>query len=180
MITKAYVFMIIYHAVTSCKPVNAPAPTNDQANPTPDQSRAVDTAFLALQKGANQAPSGRAIDLYAIRASFRNDISPPEIDQLPCQYFKQGNPFPIPPVKGGPPLALPGPLQNYYAGQWNGSKEFRFKVSAYNRIYRDPGIPSWLLTPPTTRVNEYVTKLYDVTILNPTQQTCTISAKVLN
>jgi hypothetical protein len=125
-------------------------------------------------------PTGRAVDLYAIRANAANGFVPPEIDKLPCPFFRQGAAFKIPAIQGGPPIALPGPLQNHYAGVWNGSDQYRFKVSAYNRIYRDPGIPDWLLTTPTSRAIEYVSKLFDVTVLRPTQANCTISAKALN
>lgn len=128
----------------------------------------------------DKQPTGRAVDLYAIRASAGKGFVPPALDKLPCPFFRQGSAFSIPAVRGGPPLPLPGPLQNHYSGDWNGLQEFRFKVSAYNRLYSDPGIPNWLLTPPTSRAIEYVTKLFNVTVTNPTQANCTISARALN
>jgi hypothetical protein len=165
-------------AMSSCAPVNKtnlnPAPKSEElsASDAPGSSSSVTAA-------AN-APTGRFVDLYAIRASSAKGFVPPEIDKLPCPFFKQGAPFQIPAVPGGPPIALPGPLQNHYSGFWNGLDQYHFKVSAYNRLYRDPGIPDWLLSAPTVRAIEYVSKLFDVTINNPTKATCSISARPLN
>jgi hypothetical protein len=124
--------------------------------------------------------SGRQVDLYAIRAGNAKIFLPPEFDKLPCAYFRQGPEFEIPPPPGGPPLALRGPVQNFYSGRWGRETEYSFKLSVYKRIYRDPGIPDWLPSPPTTRVKEYVLKLYDVVVSSPTSESCRISAVALN
>jgi hypothetical protein len=129
---------------------------------------------------ATITPTGRAVDLFAIRASVGGGFVPPDIDKLPCPYFRQGPAFQIPAIQGGPPIPLPGPIQNYYSGSWNGIDQYRLKVSAYNRLYRDKGIPDWILTMPQSRAVDYVPKLFDVTILRPTKSDCAISASLLN
>ena len=123
---------------------------------------------------------GRQIDLYAIRAGGAKVFLPPEFDKLPCGYFRQGPEFEIPPIPGGPPLAIRGPVQNFYSGNWVREAEYSFKLSVYKRIYRDPGIPDWLSSPPTTRTQEYVLKLFDVVVSAPTSDSCRISARALN
>ncbi len=124
--------------------------------------------------------SGRQVDLYSIRAGNAQVFLPPEFDKLPCAYFRQGPQFEIPPIPGGPPLPMQGPVQNFYAGQWTKETEYSFKLSVYKRIYRDPGIPDWLSTAPTSRVSEYVLRLFDVVISSPTTSNCSISARALN
>lgn len=123
---------------------------------------------------------GRQVDLYAIRAGNAKVFLPPEFDKLPCSYFRQGPEFEIPPIPGGPPLSIRGPVQNFYSGNWVRESEYSFKLSVYKRIYRDPGIPDWLSSPPTTRTQEYVLKLFDAVVSAPTSEGCRISARPLN
>lgn len=172
------VWMIHVTLVVSCAPVKTSKP--DKSQP----SDSLPVSDLPPETGSVSSmttqPTGRSVDLYAIRAGLTKGFIPPDIDKLPCSFLRQGSPFTIPAVAGGPPLALPGPLQNNYSGVWNGLQELRFKVSAYNRIYHNPGIPDWLLTKPTSRTIEYVIKLYDVVVTNPTQQNCSIAGRKLN
>jgi len=146
------------------------SPGDDAANIASESDSAISAVNL----------SGRHVDLYVIRAGNAQVFLPPDFDKLPCGYFKQGPEFQVPPVPGGPPISLRGPVQNFYSGKWVRETEYTFKLSVYKRIYRDPGIPDWLPNPPTTRVTEYVLKLFDVTISSPSTAGCRIFARPLN
>ena len=135
---------------------------------------------FGLSASVAEALSGRQIDLYAIRSGKGQSEVPPDMDKLPCSYFKQGPAFNIPAVSGGPPLALQGPVQNNYSGVWGLQADYTFKFSVYKRIYHDAGIPDWLANPPTSRNQEYVIKLFLVTISAPNTASCKISARAIN
>ena len=138
------------------------------------------TISFGLSASVAEALSGRQIDLYAIRAGKGPSVVPPDMDKLPCSYFKQGPAFSIPAVPGGSPLALQGPVQNNYSGVWGIRSDYTFKLSVYKRIYHDAGIADWLVNPPTARSQEYVVKLFLVTISAPNTASCKISAKAIN
>ena len=171
--------------LVACAPVKSPDRLNGQDSSS--NSGRNQTEDIA-QNGSSRPDSGisvvnlsgRQVDLYAIRAGNAQIFLPPEFDKLPCAYFRQGPEFDIPPVPGGPPIALRGPVQNFYSGRWIRETEYSFKLSVYKRIYRDPGIPDWLPNPPTTRIKEYVLKLYDVVISAPKSESCRISAVAVN
>jgi hypothetical protein len=57
------------------------------------------------------------------------------------QYIKQGGDFQISNVPIGPPIPILGPVQNHESGNWIGETVYSFRVSAWNRLYRDSGIP---------------------------------------
>lgn len=135
---------------------------------------------FGLSASLAEALSGRQIDLYAIRAGKGQSEVPPDMDKLPCSYFRQGPAFSISAVPGGPPLALQGPVQNNYSGVWGLQADYTFKLSVYKRIYRNAGIPDWLANPPTSRREEYVIKLFLVTISAPNTASCKISARAIN
>lgn len=185
---RAQIFIFAVVLSSACAPVKlgskekASQKSDDGAqSSTPAQ----DAVGKAAPEGSNAGVSatnlsGRQVDLYSIRAGNAQVFLPPEFDKLPCAYFRQGPQFEIPPIPGGPPLPMRGPVQNFYAGQWTKETEYSFKLSVYKRIYRDPGIPDWLSTAPTSRVSEYVLRLFDVVISSPTTTNCSISARALN
>ncbi len=184
MKTMAIIMSCIY-LLAACAPVKNPGRLANQAGSAVSGTNGNnDDASRDENKNVSGISSvdlsGRQVDLYAIRAGNAKIFLPPEFDKLPCAYFRQGPEFEIPPIPGGPPLALRGPVQNFYSGRWSRETEYSFKLSVHKRIYRDPGIPDWLSSPPTTRVKEYVLKLYDVVISAPTSESCRISAVILN
>ena len=171
-----YLSTLFIVSLAACSPVKTSASRPEDTQPK--------SAASVVTADASAVPSpssyGRQINLYAIRASLTQSSLPPNPDQLPCQYFKQGADFKITNIPGGPPIAIPGPVQNHYSGNWMGDREYSFRFSAWNRLYHDAGIPDWLLASPAARTKEYVPKLFDMTIVNPTTASCTIKAKRLN
>ncbi len=123
---------------------------------------------------------GRQVSLFDIRASMFAGTLPPALDGLPCPYFKQGPRFNMAAIPGGPPVPIPGPIQNYYSGNWNGDTQYIFRVSLWNRLYRDVGIPDWTLEQPVALATQYVPKLFDIIVTNPTKPGCAMTARRLN
>lgn len=184
---KLQIFIFAVVLSSGCAPVKlgskekASQKSDDGSQSAPGQDAQEKSTPEASNAGVSATNlSGRQVDLYSIRAGNAQVFLPPEFDKLPCAYFRQGPQFEIPPIPGGPPLALRGPVQNFYAGQWTKETEYSFKLSVYKRIYRDPGIPDWLSAAPTSRVSEYVLRLFDVIISSPTATNCSISARSLN
>lgn len=172
-------------ASIACAPTKVPKRMETKLNADAESGESHPATLPGSNSGSNGGVSavslsGRQVDLYFIRAGNAQIFLPPEFDKLPCAYFKQGPEFDIPPVPGGPPVALRGPVQNFYSGRWTRETEYSFKLSVYKRIYRDPGIPDWLTAPPSTRTTEYVLKLYDVIVASPNSQSCKISAVPVN
>jgi hypothetical protein len=174
--------LVLLATLATCAPVKTPTRLTSNGPSTAQNSTGTSSETVSQEADglSSVSLSGRKVDLYSIRAGDAKIFVPPQFDNLPCAYFKQGPEFEIPPVPGGPPIGLRGPVQNFYSGRWIKETEYTFKLSVYKRIYRDPGIPDWLLTKPTARVREYVLKLYDVVISSPTSKDCKISAVSTN
>jgi len=138
---------------------------------------------VAIQTGdaSNAAlAKGRQISLFDIRAAMFASALPPSLDTLPCPYFKQGPQFNIAVIPGGPPVPIPGPIQNYYSGNWNGESQYTFRVSLWNRIYHDPGVPDWTMEQPDRLSTQYVPKLFDFVVTNANKPGCSMTARRLN
>ena len=157
---------------------------------TPEENTSVENKFTqqpppssspsTLDNGSKVTTDGRRVSLFEIRASMYSKSLMPSLDTLPCVYFKQGATNEIKNIPGGPPVPIPGPIQNHYAGNWNGDSQYNFRVSLWNRIYHDDQIPDWTLEQPKTRTTEYVPKLFDFVVKDPKLAGCTITATRLN
>ena len=142
--------------------------------------RVMETDAPQNSSSLTQNLQGRRVDLYAVRASYMQTPMAPDLDKLPCGFFRQGPAFQIPAVAGGPPLTLPGPVQNNFAGIWIDENNYTFRLSAYKRLYHDAGVLDWSLTPPAALTTQYIPKLFNVTITNSTKAGCSIAAKEVN
>lgn len=131
---------------------------------------AIPVALTSVTDNA-AAKSGRALELFDLRARLPREDVPLAEDSLPCQLFKAGS-VAIPGLPEG--VKIPTPVHHHFRTRWQANR-IQFPVVLYENIYHQA--PVWAFTPPAGRSALYTERFYEVSVANPGSPNCSFAAQ---